>query len=161
MNTTTHLNTRLAQQTTLEVRHRPGHFIPHRRLAVLSAGQACCLGAAACGRRAVGASASDAGTLGCKRAFAGVAVVADAAGVGGCLSCGGRGAGEGVSGRGFGDASGLSLLAGQAVHEAGLCGGGGGACAGHGVLTVWRVSVRLVGVFLWKKRFVLVVWLCG
>lgn len=65
-----------------------------------------------------------------------MAVVADAAGVGCRLSGGGGGAGERVSGRRFGDAGGLCLLAGQAVHEAGLCGGGGGACAGHDVLVV-------------------------
>ena len=69
-------------------------------------------------------------------AFAGMAVVANAAGVGCCLPGGGGCAGERVSGRRFGDAGGLCLLAGQAVHEAGLCGGGGGACAGHDVLVV-------------------------
>jgi hypothetical protein len=147
-NTTTHLDARLAQQTTLEVRHRSGHLVPHRRLAVLGA---CRLCTAARGRRAVGASASGAGALGGQGAFAGVAVVADAAGVCGGLPGGGGGAGERVSGRRLCDAGGLRLLAGQAVHEAGLCGGGGGACAGHGVLIEWSGVGRCV--FLWKSNW--------
>ena len=104
----THLNTRFPQQTTLEVRHRPGHLVPHRRLAVLSARGSC----TARSRRAASTSSAGAGALGRKRAFSGVAVVADAAGVGGCLPGGGRGAGERVSGRGFRDAGGLGLFAG-------------------------------------------------
>lgn len=91
---------------------------------MLSSG--CCLGTA-CGRRTVvGTSAASAGSLGASQgAFTSVAVVADTAGMGCCLPGGGGGAGERVSGRRFRDAGGLGLLAGQAVQEAGFCGGGG------------------------------------
>jgi hypothetical protein len=120
----THLNTRLPCQAPLEIGQSSADFVAHGRLAML--GSSCCL-CTARGRRAVGAGTADAaGGLGaCQGAFAGVAVVADAAGVGCGLPGGGRGAGERVFGSGLCDAGGLCLLAGQAVQEAGLCGGGG------------------------------------
>ena len=49
-----------------------------------------------------------------------MAVVANAAGVGCCLPGGGGCAGERVSGRRFGDAGGLCLLAGQAFIDPSL-----------------------------------------
>jgi len=78
-------------------------------------------------------------------------VVADAAGVCCCLPGGGRGAGDGVSGSGFGDSGVLDrLLACQARHEAGLCSGGGGAGAGHDVLMLVDCKV---GLLLGMMRF--------
>ena len=129
---TTHLDTRLPQQRPLEVRQASGKFITDAGFAMLGPSRCLC---AACGSRraAVGTSASNGcGLRTSQRALAGVAVVTDATGVGCCFPGGGRGAGDWVSGRGFCDASGLGFLACEAVHEAGLCGGGGGTCAGHG-----------------------------
>ena len=125
----THLHTRLASQTALEVGQSPTNLIAHRRLAMLSSHSLGTTG----GRRAVSASATDARALGSQRAFASMAVVANTTGVCCRLPGRSRGAGDWVSGSGLGDSGVLCcLLACQTRHEAGLCGGGGGACAGHG-----------------------------
>jgi hypothetical protein len=107
---TTHLNTRLPRQTPLEIGQSSADFVAHGRLAVLSS--SCCLGTARGRRAVVGTSAADAGGLrACQGALAGVAMVADAAGVGCGLPGGGRGAGERVFGGGLCDAGGLCFLA--------------------------------------------------
>lgn len=82
-------------------------------------------------------SAASGSALGSKRSLAGVAMVADAAGVCGGLPGGGGSAGDGVSGSGLRDTGVLSrLLASKAGEETWLAAGGGGgssgcACADH------------------------------
>jgi len=125
-----YLDTRLASQATLEVHQSTAELVAHGRLAVLSASCRHTLAASSCG-------AASGGALGSKRALAGVAVVAQAAGVCCGLPGGGGSTSDGVPGSGLRDTSGLGcLLASEAGQEAWFATSGSGrsgscASAGH------------------------------